>query len=210
MGKSVIRPVFLVALFGLTLLPLSGCAKKSFMTETAGEPVHVQDTVGAIVPTETHSTQPPVADLATEEVNEGAGPAESLENTSTGGRGAASGAWTVEGRTSEGLLPLYFDFDKSLISQAQQERLVANGRFLKDNSKIMVRIEGNCDERGTNEYNLALGERRAASAKKFLVNLGVSADRLSTISYGEEQPLKIGDDEAAWSENRRADFVIAL
>lgn len=218
MGKSVTR-VLLVALLGLMLLPLSGCAKKSVMLEPAAEPTRVEDTVGAGVPTEKGvSTPPPVENLVVEEVNEGAGPAESLVNPSSDESsmvsspdtlGASSGATIVPGsRTSEGLLPVYFDFDKALISQEQQERLVANGRFLKDTPGGKVRIEGNCDERGTNEYNLALGQRRAASAKKYLVNLGISAARLSSISYGEEQPLKIGNDEAAWSENRRVDFVV--
>jgi peptidoglycan-associated lipoprotein len=80
--------------------------------------------------------------------------------------------------------------------------------MLKQNQSSRVRIEGNCDERGTNEYNMALGERRAQSAKKYLVNLGIHKDRMHTISYGEEKPLLHGHDEYSWAQNRRDDFVI--
>ncbi len=113
-----------------------------------------------------------------------------------------------EGRTSGPMLPVYFDFDASNIRQDQVSRAIANGDFLKANADIMIKIEGNCDPRGTNEYNMALGERRAISAKKYLVDLGVAADRMNTISYGEERILLHGHDELSWAQNRRADFVI--
>jgi peptidoglycan-associated lipoprotein len=80
--------------------------------------------------------------------------------------------------------------------------------WLQDRPEVDVLIEGHCDERGTNEYNLALGERRAQSAKVFLVNMGIASSRLTTVSYGEERPLDPGHDEAAWAKNRRAQFVI--
>ena len=95
----------------------------------------------------------------------------------------------LEGRTSAPLLPIYFDFDKSNIREDQRARIEKNADFLKQNSSVKIRIEGNCDERGTNEYNMALGERRATSAKKYLMNLGIHGDRMHTISYGEERPL---------------------
>jgi peptidoglycan-associated lipoprotein len=103
---------------------------------------------------------------------------------------------------------IYFDFDKSFIKTEYRPVLEGKGDFLKDSPYTHIRIEGNCDERGTNEYNLALGERRANSAKNFLVSLGVSPDRIETISYGEERPLFLGHNEQAWSQNRRDDFVI--
>ena len=115
----------------------------------------------------------------------------------------------LEGRTSGPMLPIYFDFDKSNIRNDQRARLEKNADFLKQNADARVRIEGNCDERGTNEYNMALGERRALSAKKYLVNLGIHNDRLHTISYGEEKPLLYGHDELSWAQNRRDDFVLA-
>ena len=114
----------------------------------------------------------------------------------------------MEGRTNGPMLPIYFDFDKSNIRDDQVQRIEANAAFLKDNPNIVIRIEGNCDERGTNEYNMALGDRRAQSAKKYLANLGVSASQLDTISFGEEKPLNYGHNELAWSQNRRDDFVI--
>lgn len=112
-----------------------------------------------------------------------------------------------EGRTTEGMLPVYFDFDSSDIRSDQVSRLEANSLFIKNVEKT-VRIEGNCDPRGTNEYNMALGERRALSAKKYLVNLGVDESKLVTVSYGEERMLLHGHDELSWSQNRRDDFVV--
>ena len=113
-----------------------------------------------------------------------------------------------EGRTSREMLPVYFDFDKSNIRSDQKGRVDGNAYYLKTNSRVSIRIEGNCDERGTNEYNMALGERRAMAAKKYLLNKGISEDRLQTVSYGEEKPLLYGHDELSWAQNRRDDFLI--
>jgi len=114
----------------------------------------------------------------------------------------------LEGRTSAPLLPIYFDFGKSNIKQDQRSRLEKNAGFLKQNPAVKIRIEGNCDERGTSEYNMALGERRAISAKTYLENLGIHGDGLHAISYGEEKPLLHGHDEFSWAQNRRDDFVM--
>jgi peptidoglycan-associated lipoprotein len=89
-----------------------------------------------------------------------------------------------------------------------QATLKKKAEFLKTYPDVYITIEGNCDDRGTAEYNLALGERRAESAKSFLVDLGVEAYRISTVSYGEERPVCTENDEACWSKNRRDDFVI--
>lgn len=202
------------------LLPLSGCAKKSVMLEPVAEAIRVEDAAGggvAGVPAVPDQAYLPerVETLAGAEVEAGAGPGESLDTPlsgpvgTPGALGPSGSIGMVEGsRTSEGLLPVYFDFDKSVIRQDQLERLAANGRFLKDNPQVKVRIEGNCDELGTNEYNLALGERRGEGARKYLLNMGIAAGRLTVLSYGEERPLKLGNDEAARAENRRDDFVI--
>jgi peptidoglycan-associated lipoprotein len=104
--------------------------------------------------------------------------------------------------------PIYFDFDKSNLKPDASATLDKNAEWLSKNSTAKIRIEGNCDERGTNEYNMALGERRANSAKQYLLKLGVSAERLSTVSYGEEKPVDPGHDEAAWIKNRRDDFKV--
>lgn len=104
---------------------------------------------------------------------------------------------------------VYFDFDKSDLRQDARDVLYKNAELLlKVQPDAKVKIEGNCDERGSAEYNLALGERRAKSAMQYLVTLGVKADRVSIISYGKEKPAVDGHDEAAWAKNRRAEFVI--
>jgi peptidoglycan-associated lipoprotein len=103
---------------------------------------------------------------------------------------------------------VHFDFDSSTLTPEAQEILKKKAQWLQDNSEKKTTIEGNCDERGTNAYNLALGDRRAASAKAFLVDLGISASRLTTISYGEERPIDPGHNEAAWAKNRRDHFTI--
>ena len=103
---------------------------------------------------------------------------------------------------------IYFAFDKYNLDDAAQSVLQRKAMFLKDNPDIYITVEGHCDERGTNEYNLALGERRAESAKGFLVDLGVEAYRISTVSYGEERPLCTEHTEACWATNRRDQFVI--
>lgn len=103
---------------------------------------------------------------------------------------------------------VYFAFDDSSLDQQAQEVLREKAVWLRDNPDASVIIEGHTDERGTNAYNLALGERRAESVKNFLVNLGVDASRLTTISYGEERPIAFGQTEAAWAQNRRVAFVL--
>lgn len=106
------------------------------------------------------------------------------------------------------LKPVFFDFNQSDISAEAQKALDANADVLKHNATWIVTIEGHCDERGTAEYNLALGERRANAARAYLVSLGTPADHLRTVSYGKEFPFDPGHDEAAWARNRRAHFVV--
>lgn len=103
---------------------------------------------------------------------------------------------------------IYFDFDKSVIKDDAKATLDKHAQWMKYNTLATVVIEGNCDERGTAEYNLALGQRRADAAAKYLINMGVAKDRLKTVSYGKEKPVDPGHNEAAWSKNRRDDFVI--
>jgi len=106
------------------------------------------------------------------------------------------------------LKDIHFDFDKYDISRKDEEILRENAALLKKHPNMKIQIEGHCDEKGTSEYNLALGERRANAAKRYLVSLGVSSNRLSTISYGEEKPLDPGHSEEAWTKNRRAHIVV--
>jgi len=116
----------------------------------------------------------------------------------------------IEGEVFESRLfkDIHFDFDKYDIRPGEAESLRGNAALLSKYPTIKLQIEGHCDERGTNEYNLALGERRANSTKKYLVSFGISQDRISAISYGEERALDPGHNEEAWAKNRRAHSIV--
>lgn len=103
---------------------------------------------------------------------------------------------------------IFFDFDRSDLREDARATLQRKAEALREFPDIRIRIEGHADERGTVEYNLALGERRADAARAYLIDLGIDPDRMTTISYGEERPLVEGQNEAAWSQNRRDEFVI--
>jgi peptidoglycan-associated lipoprotein len=103
---------------------------------------------------------------------------------------------------------IYFDFDRSTLKPAAQDNLTKKADWLRANPNATITIEGNCDDRGTNEYNLALGDRRADSAKAFLVDLGIAASRITTVSYGEERPVCTQQTEECWAKNRRDHFVV--
>jgi len=105
-----------------------------------------------------------------------------------------------------GLQAVHFDFDRYFIRDGDKEKLRNNARWLKKNTGVKITIEGHADERGENEYNLALGEKRAMSVKDYLKSLGVDASRISTVSFGEEKPADPDHNEAAWAKNRRAEF----
>ena len=129
-----------------------------------------------------------------------------------------AGAWQTAD-TGEGVLDInrindegmlqtvYFDYDQSEIRPSERAKLQANAQFIRENQDFRVLIAGHCDERGTREYNMALGERRASATMQYLVSLGVPRDRIDIISYGEEQPAEMGSTESAWQQNRRAVFT---
>lgn len=130
-----------------------------------------------------------------------------------GGTGPGAGSGPGTGMASAALQEfqnqdIYFDFDRYDLRPDARATLDRKVAFMSQNGSVRAQIEGHCDERGTNAYNLALGERRANSAKQYLTTAGVSAGRLSTISYGEERPFDPGHNEAAWAKNRRAHFVV--
>ena len=108
----------------------------------------------------------------------------------------------------EPLQDVFFDFDKAIIRDDGKQALNTDIQWLNANSAVRIKVEGHCDERGTNEYNLALGERRAKAARDYLVAGGIDAKRISTVSYGEERPFVQGHDESAWKWNRRGQFVV--
>ncbi len=142
--------------------------------------------------------------LPGDESNGGTG----MENTTTGeGQPDIDQENLIFDPSSEsGLKPIYFDFDSSTLRPDALATLRNNAEIIKNFPNVIVQVAGHCDERGTQEYNLALGERRALCVREHLMKLGVSGDRMITISYGEEFPAVQGNNEAAWSQNRRAEF----
>jgi len=109
---------------------------------------------------------------------------------------------------TEALRDVHFDFDKYEIRPGDAQVLDGNAKWLKANPRVLILIEGHCDERGTNEYNLALGERRAKATMSYLVSQGIQANRVSLISYGKERPLCAEHNEDCWAKNRRAHFLV--
>jgi len=168
-----------------------GCAKKAVQQgDTAGTPAAAQATVETPKAPETGETK-------------------AVKETPTDEGQAKAQAQTV--KTAEtSLEDVRFDFDKSTLSPQTRETLKRHADWLMKNKNVDIVIEGNCDERGTAEYNLALGERRANEAAKYLVGLGIGKERIKTISYGLEKPLDPGHNEEAWAKNRRDSFVLKL
>ena len=119
---------------------------------------------------------------------------------------------TIDQRLANELIEVgdrvFFDYDQSIIAEEGRDTLLKQAQFLNKNSNLLITITGHCDERGTREYNLALGERRASSVKNYLVSLGIEANRISVISYGKEKPTVAGQNDWAWSQNRTAITLI--
>lgn len=180
---SVVR--FLVIGFAVTLLAV-GCAKQPVMEET---PVPAQPTQVVVEQPVRAVQETPITDTRAMTAEEAAAEAR---------RAAAAG-----------LQRIHFEFDRSDLTEEAKQILVNNAGLLRAAPQVNVLIEGHTDERGSDEYNLALGERRAISARNFLVSLGVATDRLRIISYGEEMPIALERNEEAWAKNRRAEFKIS-
>lgn len=181
----------------VAMLVAGGCAKKELVKSDN------------VVPPATHEAAPAAKPVAkgTESAKSQPGDAQGKQaSTDAEKKGAKdSGAGTAV--QDSVLQKIFFDFDSSLLSPAARDTLVHNAEVMKNNRE-RVRIEGNCDERGSDEYNLALGEKRAKAALAYLVTLGLPADRLTVISYGKEKAADPGHDEAAWAKNRRDEFVV--
>ncbi len=133
-------------------------------------------------------------------------------NPGTGSRPPCRGRRSRSGKTNSPgkgkVKDVFFEYDKAELRSDARAILQESGRILKENPDARITLEGHCDERGTEEYNLALGQRRAEAVKSFLTDLGINASRFSVISYGEEKPFSAGHDESAWSQNRRVHFVL--
>lgn len=119
-------------------------------------------------------------------------------------------AETIFDRNRGGLQTIYFDYNSFTLRSDALQTLRANAELIKRVPGVVIQIEGHCDERGTQEYNLALGEKRALATREHLMNLGISGDRMITISYGEEDPVAMGHDESSWGQNRRGEFNQAM
>ena len=188
--------VLFIMVLVVSLFALYGCPKSAEVSSAPeSQPLKVE--------------QPPVKsaeDLAAEKAAEDQRAAEAAAAAEAARKAEEERAAQEK---AAGLQPIYFDFDKSFVRNDAKDVMRANADYLKANPKIKVRIEGNCDERGTIEYNQALGQRRAAAAKKYLSDLGVSAKRISLISYGKEKPICTESTEDCWQKNRRAEFVAA-
>jgi len=120
---------------------------------------------------------------------------------------ASGGDRGMPGETIDSMRTIYFDYDSSQLTSPSKKALGKNARYLKKNQTMRITIEGHCDERGSSEYNLALGERRANSVRNYISNSGVKRSRMRTVSYGEEKPSSRGHNERAWAKNRRAEFT---
>lgn len=207
--------VALLACACFAALLSTGCADKSTkVSTTPGEAPAGQTTAAPAQPQATGGGEPSAA------------PARPVEETTTAQAPSAAPAAQPGAQSaprppeqvvtpaapavakSELLAKIHFEYDKSAITPESKALLDRNYDYLSKNSGTKVQIVGHCDERGTNEYNMALGDRRANSAKTYLVNRGIAAGRLDTLSKGEEEPADQGHDEIAWAKNRRAEFLV--
>jgi peptidoglycan-associated lipoprotein len=184
MRKSAWLAVVLIIALPVVLFTAS-CTKKVMRTEP--------------VPA-TQSEAPKVSDTSAAKTDQAGQVQEDGLVTKADAREAAGTAFVEEN--------IHFAFDSAILSDQARQILNSKADYLRNYPGIMVIVEGHCDERGTDAYNIALGERRAQSVKNFLVNLGISTDRLNTVSYGEERPVAAGHDKASWAKNRRVQFVI--
>lgn len=210
MKTRIITPVITSLLVGALILSAGGCGKK---VVTAPEGGNTSGMAGG------KNIEYPQSETGFSETNL---PLEESLDKSGSEQGEALGNLSVNsqeqemseeykithGRSTQGVLPVYFDFDQAGIRSDMVDVLIQNAEYIQRVSSASVLIEGNCDERGTNEYNLALGEKRAITAKEYLIDLGINPNRIRTVSYGEERPLFLGQDEQSWGFNRRDDFIL--
>lgn len=185
MKKSIVLIGIIGLIFCFSIMMTTGCAKKSVVKEqpvTGEQKAVVAETAKGVVTKEEPARE--VAKVEEEAVREKAAPAEIFKD-------------------------INFDFDKYNLKPDARGILKQHADYLAKNVNKNVTIEGHCDERGTTEYNLALGERRAKEAMKYLKELGINGKRINTVSYGKEKPLDPGHNEEAWAKNRRDHFVVA-
>lgn len=202
MTKKSLTVLMLVLCLGLFL---AGCPKKRVAVNRDEASIHRSEEAARLERERAaqEAKERELARLREEELNKPAGG--ELEKSLVGKKESG-----IEGEVFESKLlkDIHFDFDKYDIRGTDEEILKENAAFLKKNPKMKIQIEGHCDERGTVEYNLALGERRANNTKQYLIALGIPSDRISVISYGKERPFDKGHNEEAWAKNRRAHIIV--
>jgi len=198
------KSLAIILAFGLALsFAATGCKPKSKNTVTKlppGSTGNAAGNTGAGGGTDNTTVIPPMPDPA---------------STNIGGTGTGT---DLPGRQGlEGMIPdreifkantVYFEFDRSAVRQAEQSKIQAVAKALQERPSAKVQIEGHCDERGTEEYNRSLGERRALAIREYLINLGIGGDRVFTMSFGEDKPAVQGHSEEAWAKNRRGEFIL--
>jgi peptidoglycan-associated lipoprotein len=205
--------MFVIFCFAASLITLGGasCAKKQVKVETpvvdnsaaeAAKKKAEEEAAAAAAAKKKAEEQAAVAAAKKKAEDEAAAAAKKRAKAEAAQKMLQDQINTVESEK------IYFDYDKADLKPEAQTALEKKAKFLQANSMYSLTIDGNCDERGTNEYNLALGQRRADAAKNFLASLGISADRITANTYGEEKPVDMGHDEAAWSQNRRDEFKL--
>lgn len=197
--RAGVRALWMIGLL-IGSFALFGCPKRPEVIQAAPAPA---GPAAAVVPT----TPPPPAPAPVVEAPV-VRPAPPAETPVAPPPPAPAPAPAAAAPAPSPLKDAFFAYDKANIRDDQKAALNDNVGWLKANSRARILIEGHCDERGTAEYNLALGERRAKSVKDYLVGAGIAADRVSTISYGKERPFVLGHDESAWKWNRRAHVVL--
>lgn len=189
----------MLAICLLTALAAGGCAKKQVVSEGEETPPSATQPAPTLKPVQP-VRESPIAQPRTEPAPRRTAAVERAPRTPVADKGLSQ-------PTTAGLARVHFDFDKYDLSADARKTLSRNAQHLQATPGVRIRIEGHCDERGTTEYNLALGERRAKSTYQYLMDLGVDPNRMGVVSYGEEQPLDPRNNEEAWALNRRAEFV---
>ncbi|RQW76963.1 MAG: peptidoglycan-associated lipoprotein Pal [Geobacter sp.] len=188
MNKSICRYALLLA-FGA--LFTGGCAKHDMVKKDEGLSAAKTDTPAKPLPVIDQKNQP----ITKKPVN-----SQTIDGTAKTAKAASQPGTTLE--------KIFFNFDSYALSPAARDTLVSNAKMMAKAQGVKIQVEGHCDEQGSDEYNLALGEKRARAAMEYLVTMGVPAEKLSIISYGKEKPADPGRDEAAWAKNRRDEFII--
>lgn len=191
------QSLYCIALFSVAMFMTAGCAMQK-----------VADKDDGIVPASTARKVEQPGSYAASTKQAASAPVQQIMPSNAPSADQQATKASAATHLQSALEKIYFDFDAATLSEAARSTLTKNASALMKESAARIRIEGSCDERGSAEYNLALGERRAKSAQQYLISLGVKADRLATISYGKEKPAVQGSSEAAMAKNRRDEFVV--